>query len=117
MAEKQEFKCSFCGKPKNDIKTLIAGPNNYICNECIDLCHDIIHEVKKEEKQDYTSISTTPEEIKEYLDNHVIGQNEAKEVVSVAVYNHYKRINATDTGVELDKSNILCFGPSGTGKT
>jgi len=117
LAENKEFKCSFCGKPKNDIKTLIAGPNQYICNECIDLCHDIIHEVKKEEKQDYTSISTTPEEIKEYLDNHVIGQNEAKEVVSVAVYNHYKRINATDTGVELDKSNILCFGPSGTGKT
>ena len=117
MAENKEFKCSFCGKPKNDIKTLIAGPNNYICNECIDLCHDIIHEVKKEEKQDYSSISTTPEEIKEYLDNHVIGQDEAKEVVSVAVYNHYKRINATDTGVELDKSNILCFGPSGTGKT
>jgi ATP-dependent Clp protease ATP-binding subunit ClpX len=117
LAENKEFKCSFCGKPKNDIKTLIAGPNNYICNECIDLCHDIIHEVKKEEKQDYSSISTTPEEIKEYLDNHVIGQNEAKEVVSVAVYNHYKRINAPDTGVELDKSNILCFGPSGTGKT
>ena len=117
MAENKEFKCSFCGKPKNDIKTLIAGPNQYICNECIDLCHNIIHEVKKEEKQDFTSISTTPEEIKEYLDNHVIGQNEAKEVVSVAVYNHYKRINATDTGVELDKSNILCFGPSGTGKT
>jgi len=117
LAENKEFKCSFCGKPKNDIKTLIAGPNQYICNECIDLCHNIIHEVKKEEKQDFTSISTTPEEIKEYLDNHVIGQNEAKEVVSVAVYNHYKRINATDTGVELDKSNILCFGPSGTGKT
>ena len=117
MAENKEFECSFCGKPKNDIKTLIAGPNQYICNECIDLCHDIIHEVKKEEKQDYTSISTTPEEIKEYLDNHVIGQTEAKEVVSVAVYNHYKRINATDTGVELDKSKNLCFGPSGTGKT
>ena len=117
MAEKQEFKCSFCGKPKNDIKTLIAGPNQYICNECIDLCHDIIHEVKSEEKTSHTSISNTPEEIKDYLDNHVIGQDEAKEVIAVAVYNHYKRINTTDTDIELDKSNILCFGPSGTGKT
>ena len=117
MAENKEFKCSFCGKPKNEIKTLIAGPNNYICNECIDLCHDIIHEVKSEEKSDYKSITTTPEEIKEYLDEHVIGQNEAKEVISVAVYNHYKRINVTDTDIELDKSNILCFGPSGVGKT
>jgi len=117
LAENKEFKCSFCGKPKNEIKTLIAGPNNYICNECIDLCHDIIHEVKSEEKSDYKSITTTPEEIKEYLDEHVIGQNEAKEVISVAVYNHYKRINVTDTDIELDKSNILCFGPSGVGKT
>ena len=117
MAENKDFKCSFCGKPKTDIKTLIAGPNNYICNECIDLCHDIIHEIKSEENPDHKYITTTPEEIKEYLDEHVIGQNEAKEVISVAVYNHYKRINVTDTDIELDKSNILCFGPSGTGKT
>jgi ATP-dependent Clp protease ATP-binding subunit ClpX len=117
LADNKEFKCSFCGKPKNEIKTLIAGPNNYICNECIDLCHDIIHEIKSEEKDDHKYITTTPEEIKEYLDSHVIGQNEAKEVISVAVYNHYKRINVTDTDIELDKSNILCFGPSGTGKT
>ena len=118
MAENKEFKCSFCGKPKNEIKTLIAGPNQYICNECIDLCHDIIHEVKsKVNNPDYKSATVTPEEIKEYLDNHVIGQDEAKEVIAVAVYNHYKRINSTDTDIELDKSNILCFGPSGTGKT
>jgi len=118
LAENKEFKCSFCGKPKNEIKTLIAGPNQYICNECIDLCHDIIHDVKSEKQDDdYKSTTVTPEEIKEYLDDHVIGQNEAKEVVSVAVYNHYKRINSTDTDVELDKSNILVFGPSGTGKT
>ena len=119
MAENKEFKCSFCGKPKNDIKTLIAGPNQYICNECIDLCHNIIHEVKSEDinNPDYSPVTVTPEEIKEYLDEHVIGQNEAKEVVSVAVYNHYKRINSTDTDIELDKSNILVFGPSGTGKT
>ena len=118
MAENKEFKCSFCGKPKNEIKTLIAGPNQYICNECIDLCHDIIHEVKsKVDNPDYDTTTVTPEEIKEYLDNHVIGQNEAKEVIAVAVYNHYKRVNSTDTDIELDKSNILCFGPSGTGKT
>ena len=118
MANNKEFKCSFCGKPKTEIKTLIAGPNNYICNECIDLCHNIIHEEKSEvNNPDYESITTTPEEIKEYLDKHVIGQNAAKEVISVAVYNHYKRINADDTDIELDKSNILCFGPSGTGKT
>jgi len=118
LAENKEFKCSFCGKPKTEIKTLIAGPNNYICNECVDLCHEIIHEIKSDVKNtDYTSITTTPEEIKEYLDEHVIGQDEAKEVVSVAVYNHYKRINSTDTDIELDKSNILVFGPSGTGKT
>ena len=118
MAENKEFKCSFCGKPKNEIKTLIAGPNQYICNECIDLCHDIIHEVKsKKQEGDFKSTTVTPEEIKEYLDEHVIGQDEAKEVVSVAVYNHYKRINSTDTDIELDKSNILVFGPSGTGKT
>jgi|TARA_R110002167_G_scaffold117222_2_gene293011 ATP-dependent Clp protease ATP-binding subunit ClpX len=118
LAENKEFKCSFCGKPKNEIKTLIAGPNQYICNECIDLCHDIIHEVKsKKQDDDYESVTVTPEEIKEYLDAHVIGQDEAKEVVAVAVYNHYKRINSTDTDIELDKSNILVFGPSGTGKT
>ena len=118
MPDNKDFKCSFCGKPKNEIKTLIAGPNQYICNECIDLCHNIIHEVKsKADKTDYASVTVTPEEIKEYLDEHVIGQDEAKEVVAVAVYNHYKRINSTDTDIELDKSNILVFGPSGTGKT
>ena len=119
MPDNKEFKCSFCGKPKTEIKTLIAGPNQYICNECIDLCHNIIHEVKTKDvnNPDYASVTVTPEEIKEYLDDHVIGQDEAKEVVAVAVYNHYKRINSTDTDIELDKSNILVFGPSGTGKT
>jgi len=118
LPDNKDFKCSFCGKPKTEIKTLIAGPNQYICNECIDLCHSIIHEVKsKVDNTDYASVTVTPEEIKEYLDEHVIGQDEAKEVVAVAVYNHYKRINSTDTDIELDKSNILVFGPSGTGKT
>ena len=117
MAENKEFKCSFCGKPKTEIKTLIAGPNQYICNECVDLCHDIIHEVKSEDKPESKITTTSPEEIKDFLDVHVIGQNEAKEVISVAVYNHYKRISADDSDIELDKSNILIFGPSGTGKT
>ena len=119
MAENKEFKCSFCGKPKTEIKTLIAGPNQYICNECVDLCHDIIHEVKAEDKPDSKTSTITPEEIKNFLDVHVIGQNEAKEVIAVAVYNHYKRINAEENedDIELDKSNILIFGPSGTGKT
>ena len=117
MAENKEFKCSFCGKPKTEIKTLIEGPNQYICNECVDLCHDIIHEVKSEDKPDSKTTTTTPEEIKDFLDVHVIGQKEAKEVISVAVYNHYKRINADEGDIELDKSNILIFGPSGTGKT
>jgi len=119
LAENKEFKCSFCGKPKTEIKTLIAGPNQYICNECVDLCHDIIHEVKAEDKPDSKTSTITPEEIKNFLDVHVIGQNEAKEVIAVAVYNHYKRINAEENedDIELDKSNILIFGPSGTGKT
>lgn len=119
MADTKEYKCSFCGKPKDEVRTLIAGPNQYICNECVDLCHDIIHEKKNNDTLSEDGIPATPDEIKEFLDAHVIGQNEAKEVLSVAVYNHYKRINApNDKGeVDLDKSNILLFGPSGVGKT
>ena len=121
MTDTKDYTCSFCNKEKDIVKTLIAGPNKFICNECIDLGYEIIHD----SKESFTSDSGTdmssvpgPEDIKEFLDAHIIGQDEAKEVLSVAVYNHYKRIHADDSdGVELDKSNVMVMGPSGTGKT
>ena len=119
MTDKKDYTCSFCSKVKDEVKTLIAGPNQYICNECVDLCYDIIHESRIAENEiDKLGDLPTPDEIKEFLDAHIIGQDEAKEVLSVAVYNHYKRINAnSDDGIELDKSNVMIMGPSGTGKT
>jgi len=121
LSDKKDYHCSFCGKHKNEIKTLIAGPASYICNECIDLCHSIVHERKKSDKigKNLDGAIPTPDEIKEFLDLHVIGQAEAKEVLSVAVYNHYKRVNLPedDNEIELEKSNVMMLGPSGTGKT
>ena len=118
MTDNKEYTCSFCGKQKEEVKTLIAGPKQYICNECVDLCYDIIHESRSKNEETYDGDMPTPDEIKEFLDAHIIGQDEAKEVLSVAVYNHYKRINAdTKDGIELDKSNVMVMGPSGTGKT
>ena len=119
MTEKKDYTCSFCSKVKDEVKTLIAGPNQYICNECVDLCYDIIHESRITDNEiEKLGDLPTPDEIKEFLDAHIIGQDEAKEVLSVAVYNHYKRINAnSDDGIELDKSNVMIMGPSGTGKT
>ena len=117
MSEKKEYTCSFCGKHKTDIKTLIAGPGIYICNECVDLCHDIIHDTKSDVDTTTVDGIPTPEQIKEHLDKYIIGQDEAKEVLSVAVYNHYKRINSKSKDVELEKSNVMIMGPSGTGKT
>ena len=119
MTDKKDYTCSFCSKVKDEVKTLIAGPNQYICNECVDLCYDIIHESRITENEiDKLGDLPTPDEIKEFLDAHIIGQDEAKEVLSVAVYNHYKRINAnSDDGIELDKSNVMIMGPSGVGKT
>lgn len=112
-----DLNCSFCGKAGNEVKKLVAGPGVYICNECVDLCSEIVEEVKGENEEFSMMEIPKPQEIKNHLDEYVIGQEEAKKVLSVAVYNHYKRINHTDTDVELKKSNILMLGPTGSGKT
>ncbi|WP_296059867.1 ATP-dependent protease ATP-binding subunit ClpX [uncultured Amphritea sp.] len=115
--------CSFCGKSQDEVKKLIAGPSVFICDECVDLCNDIIKEEIQdaEETLEEGDRLPTPAEIKENLDAYVIGQERAKKVLSVAVYNHYKRLrfqqSAGDTDVELGKSNILLIGPTGSGKT
>jgi ATP-dependent Clp protease ATP-binding subunit ClpX len=112
--------CSFCGKNQDEVRKLIAGPSVYICDECIELCNDIIAEENEREAVNQRK-STIPKpcEIKEALDEYVIGQERAKKILSVAVHNHYKRIDSTVSldGVELQKSNILLIGPTGTGKT
>ncbi|MCS7031186.1 MAG: ATP-dependent protease ATP-binding subunit ClpX [Gloeomargarita sp. SKYG116] len=132
------LKCSFCGKSQEQVRKLIAGPGVYICDECVELCNEILEE-ELSEARSMTPVSkrkpvvtrspvTTsweplprPQEIKQYLDQHVIGQEEAKKILSVAVYNHYKRLRAesqgNDDGVELQKSNVLLIGPTGCGKT
>jgi len=117
--EKKQLKCSFCGKNQDQVKRLVAGPGVYICNECVELCFDIIDE---EEYEIIASSGTMdipkPKEIKSILDDYVVGQEMAKKALAVAVYNHYKRINSDATGdVEIQKSNILMLGPTGSGKT
>lgn len=116
MSDNKNYSCSFCGKNKSEVNTLIAGPGIYICDECIDLCYDIIHQ-KKSDRKSSTDSFPTPEEIKAHLDQYIVGQDEAKEVLSVAVYNHYKRINHSMDDIEIEKSNVILLGPSGTGKT
>jgi len=116
------LKCSFCGKSQKQVKKLIAGPGVYICDECIDLCNEIIEEELAEPTELKWDSLPKPREIYEFLDSYVIGQDKAKKGLSVAVYNHYKRIQsggerAGDDGVELAKSNILLLGPTGSGKT
>src|SRR3972149_7056805 len=113
------LKCSFCGKSQNDVRKLIAGPTVYICDECIELCNDIIAEEWEEEKSREIRSLPKPAEIKTVLDQYVIGQERAKKILAVAVHNHYKRIESgSEAGdVELQKSNILLIGPTGSGKT
>jgi len=112
------LRCSFCGKSQNEVKKLIAGPSVYICNECIDICNEIINDDEQQEATLHT-VLPKPQEIKTFLDEYVIGQDETKKRLSVAVYQHYKRIEMAKrrTDVELQKSNILLIGPTGTGKT
>jgi len=111
--------CSFCGKSQHEVRKLIAGPSVFICDECVDLCNDIIREEMQENVGEATSKLPKPHEIKEKLDQYVIGQEKAKKVLAVAVYNHYKRMEVKDTKdeVEISKSNILLIGPTGSGKT
>ena len=112
--------CSFCGKSQHEVRKLIAGPSVFVCDECVDLCNDIIREEIQEKDADSAIRKLPiPEEIKDILDDYVIGQESAKKVLSVAVYNHYKRLNydKANQEVELGKSNILMIGPTGTGKT
>ena len=117
-SERTVVKCSFCGKRQEQVQKLVAGPGVYICNECIMLCHEIVSEDLGEKREFEQGALPKPTEIKEILDQYVIGQDAAKKALSVAVYNHYKRINAPSTdGVELQKSNIVMMGPTGCGKT
>ena len=116
----EKLHCSFCGKQQDAVRRLVAGPGVYICDECIELCNEIIAEENTDDKNNVlTGELPKPAEIKAVLDQYVIGQVEAKKILSVAVYNHYKRINhnLSKNGVDLDKSNILLIGPTGSGKT
>ena len=122
MATEKTIRCSFCGKRQEQVKRMMSGPNNvYICNECVDLCNSLIREDLYETENRFAhdpETLPTPKEIKEYMDNYIIGQEEAKISLSVAVYNHYKRIYfGEDSDVEMQKSNILLIGPTGSGKT
>src|SRR6187401_2601989 len=120
MSNDKHLRCSFCGKSKDSVRKFISGPSVYICNECITLCNEILAEDEEREVADSITQVPTPQEIKDVLDQYVIGQERAKRTLAVAVYNHYKRINS-QTGregdVELDKSIILLMGPTGVGKT
>ncbi|MFV8290915.1 MULTISPECIES: ATP-dependent Clp protease ATP-binding subunit ClpX [Aerococcus] len=121
--EQTTIHCSFCGKSQDEVDKIIAGPGVYICNECVALCQEIIdEEVNQERQESYTMVEPPkPTEIRSILDDYVIGQDQAKKTLSVAVYNHYKRISSNnetnDNGVSLQKSNILLMGPTGSGKT
>ncbi|HKP73769.1 MAG TPA: ClpX C4-type zinc finger protein, partial [Pyrinomonadaceae bacterium] len=113
------LRCSFCGKSQNEVKKLIAGPTVYICNECIDICNEIITDDQQAEAVATRPPLPKPSEIKDFLDEYVIGQEDTKKRLAVAVYQHYKRIEIARrrSEVEIQKSNILLMGPTGTGKT
>ena len=114
----RHLRCSFCGKSRDEVRKLIAGPTVYICDECVNLCNDIIAEDWEEAKEGISSKLRKPSEIKHHLDQYVIGQERAKKILAVAVHNHYKRISANEVDdVNLQKGNILMIGPTGTGKT
>ena len=118
--DKRQLKCSFCGKSQDQVRRLIAGPNVYICDECVELCDEIIQEEIEETIEEDTTSLPKPKEMMEILNDYVIGQEKAKKALSVAVYNHYKRIynkKASSKEVEIQKSNILLLGPTGSGKT
>jgi ATP-dependent Clp protease ATP-binding subunit ClpX len=120
MAQDKHLRCSFCGKSKDAVRKFISGPSVYICNECIALCNEILAEDEEREVTDAITQVPTPLEIKDVLDEYVIGQERAKKTLAVAVYSHYKRINSQTikgNDVELEKSNILLLGPTGVGKT
>ena len=120
MSQEKHLRCSFCGKSKDSVRKFISGPSVYICNECIALCNEILAEDEEREVAEAITQVPAPQEIKDVLDQYVIGQEHAKKALAVSVYNHYKRINSTslkDDDVELDKSNILLIGPTGVGKT
>ncbi|MCC6026514.1 MAG: ATP-dependent Clp protease ATP-binding subunit ClpX, partial [Caldimicrobium sp.] len=122
---KDEPRCSFCGRSQNEVKKLIAGAQAYICNECVELCNEILEEeFERANEAEERAKLPKPAEIKAYLDQYVIGQERAKKILSVAVYNHYKRILSTEyepkkkkDDVEIQKTNILLIGPTGSGKT
>src|SRR5947207_1428229 len=120
MSHDKHLRCSFCGKSKDSVRKFISGPSVYICNQCIALCNEILAEDEEREVSEAITQVPTPAEIKEVLDQYVIGQEKAKKTLAVAVYNHYKRINShsgRDNEVELDKSNILLLGPTGEEQT
>jgi ATP-dependent Clp protease ATP-binding subunit ClpX len=119
MPSDKHLRCSFCGKSKDSVKKFISGPSVYICNECVSLCNEILAEEEEREAAEAVPRVPTPREIKDILDEYVIGQEESKRALAVAVYNHYKRVNHHGVldDVEIDKSNIMLVGPTGVGKT
>jgi ATP-dependent Clp protease ATP-binding subunit ClpX len=119
MSSDKHLRCSFCGKSKDSVRKFISGPSVYICNECVALCNEILAEEEEKVQAETQVPSLTPKEIKGVLDEYVIGQEDAKRALAVAVYNHYKRVNHQGVldGVEVEKANILLMGPTGTGKT